>query len=99
MTIPQGVATVFAPAFPEESTTCAVKENVAAVLGVPLMTPVMGFNNKPPGSAPAMIEKLYGETPPFATTRSYRRHSPARSRPRSPVSAADSERPAKRNRY
>ena len=43
---------------PEESITWAVKLNVPAVVGVPLMAPVLGFNVKPGGRLPAAIENV-----------------------------------------
>jgi len=43
-------------ALPEESTTCAVKENVPAWVGTPVMAPVAGFNDSPGGRLPPAIE-------------------------------------------
>ena len=59
---------VVVPAFePVESTTCAVKLNVPAVVGVPVIAPVEAFNVSPGGSDPLMIENVYGATPPVTT--------------------------------
>jgi hypothetical protein len=54
-------------AVPLESTTWAVKVNVPAAVGVPVMAPVEGFSVKPVGSEPLVIENVYGGTPPVAT--------------------------------
>ena len=54
-------------AVPRESTTWAVKLNVPAVVGVPVIAPVDGFSVNPGGSEPLVIENVYGETPPAAT--------------------------------
>jgi len=53
---------------PEESTTWAVKLKEPAVVGVPVMAPVLGFSVKPGGRLPAVIEKVYGGVPPVATS-------------------------------
>jgi len=53
---------------PLESTTCAVKLNVPVVLGVPVMAPVAVFSVNPAGSDPLVSEKVYGPTPPDATS-------------------------------
>jgi hypothetical protein len=55
-------------AVPLESTTWAVKVNVPAAVGVPVMAPVDGFSVKPVGSEPLVIENVYGGTPPVATS-------------------------------
>ena len=60
-------AVVVPAAVPVESTTWAVKLNVPAAVGVPVMAPVEGFSVRPVGSAPLMIENVYGGTPPVAT--------------------------------
>ena len=60
-------AVVVPAAVPLESTTWAVKLNVPAVVGVPVMAPVDGFSVKPAGSEPLIIENVYGGTPPEAT--------------------------------
>ena len=60
-------AVVVPAALPVES-TWAVKLNVPEVVGVPVMAPVEGFSVKPAGSEPVMIEKVYGGTPPVATS-------------------------------
>ena len=60
---------VFVPAaLPVESTTWAVKLNVPAVVGVPVMAPVDELSVKPAGNEPVMIENVYGGTPPVATS-------------------------------
>jgi len=43
-------------AVPVESTTLAVKLNVPAVVGVPVMAPVDAFNVRPAGRLPLLIE-------------------------------------------
>jgi len=43
-------------AVPVESTTFAVKLNVPAVVGVPVMAPVLAFKAKPAGRLPLVIE-------------------------------------------
>ena len=53
---------------PVESTTCAVKLNVPAVVGVPVIAPVEAFNVNPGGNDPLMIENVYGGVPPVATS-------------------------------
>jgi hypothetical protein len=55
-------------ALPVESTTWAVKLNVPAVVGVPVMAPVDELSVKPAGNEPVMIENVYGGTPPVATS-------------------------------
>ena len=44
--------------FPEESTTLAVKLKEPSDDGVPVMAPVLVFNDNPGGSVPDTIEKL-----------------------------------------
>lgn len=51
---------------PRESTTCAVKLNVPAAVGVPVMAPVFGFSVRPSGNTPAEIANVYGGNPPLA---------------------------------
>jgi hypothetical protein len=53
--IPQLLVAVPA-AVPVESTTCAVKLNGPAVLGVPVMAPVEVFNVSPGGREPDVME-------------------------------------------
>ena len=43
---------------PVESTTFAVKLYVPAVVGVPVMAPVVAFNVRPAGRLPAEIENV-----------------------------------------
>lgn len=43
---------------PEESVTCAVKEDVPAWLGVPVITPVAGFKVNPAGKFPDVMENV-----------------------------------------
>lgn len=45
----------------------AVKLKVPAVVGVPVMAPVLALSVSPAGSAPELMEKLYGVVPPLAT--------------------------------
>src|SRR5208337_84459 len=51
---------------PFESTTWAVKLNVPTVVGVPVIAPVDELSESPGGSAPLMIENVYGAVPPAA---------------------------------
>jgi hypothetical protein len=39
---------------------------VPSVVGVPTMTPVSGFNDRPAGSDPEVTDQLYGIVPPVA---------------------------------
>jgi hypothetical protein len=55
-------------ALPVESTTCAVKLNVPAVVGVPVIAPVELFSVNPAGSEPLVIEYVYGGIPPPAVS-------------------------------
>lgn len=48
------------------SVTVAVKLLFAATLGVPEMTPVEALSVKPAGSAPDVIDHVYGVVPPLA---------------------------------
>ncbi len=47
-----------------ESVTVTVKENGPAVVGVPLITPVVVFRVRPAGSDPEANAKVYGPVPP-----------------------------------
>jgi hypothetical protein len=59
ITIEQLLVLVLVPAaVPRESTTWAVKLNVPAVVGVPVIAPVVEFNVNPAGSEPAVIENV-----------------------------------------
>ena len=52
---------------PKLSLTVTLNEAVAAVVGVPLMTPVDAARLKPAGSAPLLtVQLLYGGVPPLA---------------------------------
>ena len=52
---------------PKLSFTVTLNEAVAAVLGVPLITPLDAFKLKPAGSAPLLtVQLLYGGVPPVA---------------------------------
>jgi hypothetical protein len=46
------------PEIPEESTTVAVKLKVPAVVGVPVMEPVLESSVRPGGNIPPVIEKV-----------------------------------------
>jgi hypothetical protein len=52
------------------SFTCAVKRYGAVVdaadVGVPLIAPVLGFNDNPGGKDPLEIDHVYGGVPPLA---------------------------------
>lgn len=67
-TIEQAAVAVLESTFPDESTTCPVKFNVPAVVGVPVIAPVAPFRNKPSGRLPEEIENVYGGVPPVATS-------------------------------
>jgi hypothetical protein len=49
------------------SETPTVKLAVPAEDGVPLMTPVVEFSASPAGSAPTVMDQVYGAVPPAAT--------------------------------
>lgn len=49
-----------------ESATAAVKLNAPEEVGVPEITPVVALSVRPGGNAPAVIDQLYGVTPPVA---------------------------------
>lgn len=51
-----------------ESVTWIVNENVPAVVGVPVIAPVVVFRVSPGGSEPEVTEKVYGVTPPAGFT-------------------------------
>lgn len=48
------------------SFTCAVKVELPAAVGVPLITPEAESRDNPAGSEPALIDQLYGGVPPEA---------------------------------
>ena len=48
-----------------ESLAVTVKLLVAAVVGVPEITPVPGFNERPAGSVPAVTLQVMGAAPPL----------------------------------
>jgi hypothetical protein len=48
------------------SATCAVKIDVPAAVGVPLMTPVEAFRLRPAGKPPLVIDQVFGAVPPLA---------------------------------
>ena len=50
---------------PVESLTCAVKEEVAATVGVPEMVPLEDTAS-PTGNEPLVSDQVYGEVPPLA---------------------------------
>src|SRR5260370_42051636 len=51
------------PVAPVLSRTCHVKSKVPAVVGVPVMAPVVGSSERPGGNAPEMMEKVKGGVP------------------------------------
>ena len=67
MVMLQFTLAVWSPVVPVESTTLAVKLNVPAMVGDPVMAPVAGFSNRLGGNDPAVMEKVYGDVPPLAT--------------------------------
>jgi hypothetical protein len=48
--------------------TCTVNELVPAVVGVPVIAPVVAWSDSPAGSAPPITDQAYGGTPPVAAT-------------------------------
>jgi len=53
---------------PVESLTVALKVKLPAVVGIPVMAPVEGFSFSPAGSAPLLMLKVYGVSPPVAVS-------------------------------
>ena len=49
-----------------ESVTVPVKLKVPAVVGVPVMAPVLAFSVSPGGKKPELMENAYGVVPPLA---------------------------------
>jgi hypothetical protein len=62
--IPQLLVIVVACTPGVESVTLTVNENGPAVVGVPVIAPVVGFNVRPGGRAPVATENVYGPVPP-----------------------------------
>ena len=56
----------FVPVLFTASVTCTVNDVVAAVVGVPEITPVDATRLNPAGSVPALTLQLYGAVPPLA---------------------------------
>jgi len=54
------------PTLPKASTARTVKLLVAAVVGVPLITPVLLFMLKPAGNVPTLMLHVNGALPPLA---------------------------------
>ncbi len=50
------------------SVTRTVKLLVPIVVGVPEITPVSGASDRPAGSAPEVMDHVYGVAPPVATS-------------------------------
>jgi hypothetical protein len=48
------------------SLTCTVNDAVAAVVGMPEITPVDATRLSPAGNEPELIDHVYGVVPPFA---------------------------------
>ena len=56
-------------ALPEAlSATCTVKLAAPAVVGVPLIVPVVELSARPAGRAPPVTDQLYGLVPPVAVS-------------------------------
>lgn len=53
---------------PVESVTLIVNEKEPAVVGVPVIAPVVALRVRPGGSEPDATENLYGKVPPVAMT-------------------------------
>jgi hypothetical protein len=51
-----------------ESVASTVKAEVPLVVGVPEMTPVPAARLRPAGSAPLLIDQVYGGVPPLAAS-------------------------------
>jgi hypothetical protein len=49
-------------------TLTAVKVEVPAAVGVPLIAPVCGFRDSPAGRFPEVTDQVYGLTPPVAAS-------------------------------
>jgi len=47
------------------SDTCIVKLKSPAAVGLPVMSPLDGFNARPGGNDPVVIDQLYGDLPPL----------------------------------
>jgi len=47
-----------------ESVTLTVKENGPALVGVPVIAPVVVLSVRPPGNDPEAIANVYGAVPP-----------------------------------
>jgi hypothetical protein len=59
---------VFVPVTFLESCTCTVKEELLALVGVPVMVPVEAPSASPGGSEPETTLQLYGDVPPVAAS-------------------------------
>jgi hypothetical protein len=55
---------VLVPVAPVESVILMVTDGELTVVGVPEMTPVVVFSERPGGRAPAVIAQVYGGVPP-----------------------------------
>lgn len=53
---------------PFESRTCAVKEKLPDVVGVPAIVPVVALNCRPAGRTPPVVLQVYGGVPPLAAS-------------------------------
>ena len=52
----------------DESVAVTVNEKVPAVVGVPLIWPLVKLSVRPAGSAPLVTAQLYGVVPPLAAS-------------------------------
>ena len=52
-----------------ESVTLTVNGDVPAVVGMPVIAPVLGLSVAHVGSEPLVMLKVYGDVPPAATTK------------------------------
>ena len=50
------------------SFTCTVILLVPVAVGVPVMAPVLAFNDNPAGNVPTVIDHVYGVAPPVAAS-------------------------------
>ena len=46
------------------SVTVTVKAKLPTLVGAPVIAPLVGFSERPPGSAPTVIDHVYGALPP-----------------------------------
>jgi hypothetical protein len=67
-TVSVNVATALPGTLLESDTRIVSKSMLVVCVGVPLITPVVGFRARPAGSAPFAIAQVYGPFPPEAVS-------------------------------